>query len=66
MPWKLGSKIIKEGTGWVDGNGTKHPATWTRWSDDEKKAKGLKWEDPSPQEALYDKNFIGEEKLMGI
>ena len=65
MPWKLDDKIINEGTGCVDGNGTKHPAVWSRWSDDEKKAKGLKWEDPSPQEALYDKKFYWGRKANG-
>lgn len=65
MPWKLNNKIVKEGTGWVDGNGTKHPATWTRWSDDEKKAKGLKWEDPSPQDAPYDNRFYSARKANG-
>jgi len=65
MPWKLGSKIIKEGTSWIDGNGTKHPATWTRWSDDEKKAVGLKWENPSPQDAFYDNRFYWGRKANG-
>ena len=65
MPWKLGDKIIKEGRSWVDGDGTKHPAVWTRWSDDRKKAKGLKWEDPSPQEAPYDNRFYSARKANG-
>ena len=65
MPWKLGDKIIKEGTNWVDGNGTKHPATWTRWSDDEKKSAGLKWEDPSPQDTPYDNKFYWGRKANG-
>ena len=65
MPWKLDDKIINEGTGWVDGNGTKHPAVWSRWSDDEKKARGLKWEDPSPQDAPYDNRFYWGRKANG-
>ena len=65
MPWKLGDKIIKEGTSWIDGNGTKHPATWTRWSDDEKKAVGLKWENPSPQDAFYDNKLYSGRKANG-
>ena len=65
MPWKLGDKIIKEGTGWVDGDRSKHPATWAKWSDDEKKAKGLKWEDPSPQEAPHDNKFYSGRKANG-
>ena len=65
MPWKLGDKIIREGTSWVDNDRTKHPAVWARWSDDEKKARGLKWEDPSPQEASYDNKFYWGRKANG-
>ena len=65
MPWKLGDKIIREGTSWVDNDRTNHPAVWARWSDDEKKARGLKWEDPSPQEASYDNKFYWGRKANG-
>ena len=65
MPWKLGDKIINEGTGWAGIDRSKHPSTWARWSDDEKKAKGLKWEAPSPQDAPYDNRFYSARKANG-
>ena len=65
MPWKLGDKIIREGTGWADNDGIRHPTNWNIWTDDEKKAKGLKWEDPSPQEAPFDNKFYWGRKANG-
>lgn len=47
-------RIIRAGRSWTDANGVKHPANWTRWSDDEKTAMGLVWvDDPAP----YDNRF---------
>ena len=57
MPWKYGSKIIREGRGWTDNAGTKHPYNWNIWSDADKKAAGLTWEDPPASEAPYDNRF---------
>ena len=61
MPWKLlninadgEEKIITEGKAWTGDDGTQHPSNWAIWSDDEKKAKGLTWEDPPK---TYDKRF---------
>ena len=48
MPWKHQGKIIREGRGWVDADGVKHPTNWASWSDEEKTAKGLVWQDPPP------------------
>ena len=45
MAWKYGDIYLKEGKSWTETNGTMHPAQWMRWTDDEKKAKGLTWED---------------------
>ena len=57
MPWKYGSKIIREGRGWTDNAGTKHPYNWNIWSDADKKAAGLTWEAPPASEAPYDNRF---------
>ena len=57
MPWKYGNKIIKEGRGWTDDAGTKHPYNWNIWSDADKKAAGLTWEEPPASEAPYDNRF---------
>ena len=54
MPWKLGNRIIKEGRSWKDNNGITHPRNWAIWSDSDKTAAGLTWEDPP---ASYDNRF---------
>jgi len=54
MPWKLGNLTIKEGRSWKHHNGTTHPSNWGSWSDNEKTAAGLVWEDPP---APYDNRF---------
>lgn len=54
MPWTYQGKIIREGRGWVDANGVKHPTNWASWSDEEKTAKGLVWQAPP---APYDSRF---------
>tara|TARA_R100000388_G_scaffold78512_1_gene57263 strand:- start:309 stop:881 length:573 start_codon:yes stop_codon:yes gene_type:complete len=56
MPWKLGNKIITEGRSWSDGT-VRHPTNWAIWSDSDKKAAGLTWEDPPASEAPYDNRF---------
>ena len=53
MPWKLGNKIIREGRSW-SADGITHPANWAIWSDADKKAAGLAWEDPP---ASFDNRF---------
>jgi hypothetical protein len=54
MPWKHDGKIISVGSAWSDSKGIQHPSNWAIWSDDEKKARGLTWEDPP---APYDNRF---------
>ena len=54
MPWKLGNRIIREGRSWKDSNGITHPRNWAIWSDSDKTAAGLTWEDPP---APYDNRF---------
>ena len=58
MPWKLGDKIIKEGRSWSH-DGIKHPTNWAIWSDADKKAAGLTWEDPP---ASFDNRFYWDAK----
>ena len=53
MPWKLGDKIIREGRSWSN-DGVTHPTNWAIWSDADKKAAGLTWEDPP---ASFDNRF---------
>ena len=54
MVWKLNGTAIREGRSWKDANGITHPRTWGVWSDAEKTAAGLVWEnDPAP----YDERF---------
>jgi hypothetical protein len=54
MPYSYNGKIIREGRGWTDDAGIKHPTNWASWSDAEKAAKGLVWQDPP---AAYDNRF---------
>lgn len=49
MAWKLNNAIIRAGRAWTDANGIQHPRNWMIWSDAEKTAAGLVWEnDPTP------------------
>jgi len=57
MVWKYGDVYLKAGTSWTETNGTMHPAQWMRWTDAEKKTKGLTWEDPSPSVEPVDTKF---------
>lgn len=54
MAWKYNNTIIRAGRSWTDSNGIKHPTNWMNWSDAEKTAAGMVWEnDP----ASYDDRF---------
>ena len=48
MPWKTADgKYLKEGRGWTDSNGIKHPSNWMIWTEDYKKnTMNLTWEAP--------------------
>ena len=49
MAWKYNDRIIRIGRSWTDDNGITHPRNWAIWSDDDKVAAGLVWEnDPAP------------------
>jgi len=54
MAWKYNNKIIRMGRSWQDSNGITHPTNWGSWSEADKLAAGLVWEDdPAP----YDNRF---------
>ena len=57
MPWKHNGRTIKAGQGWTDDNNIMHPSNWMIWSDTDKKAVGLTWEDPPASEAPFDNRF---------
>ena len=54
--WTYLGRVIKQGRAWTDAEGVQHPAQWYRWSDDEKAAKGLVW-DESLQPVPFDNRF---------
>ena len=56
MPWKYKEEIIREGVSWAGLNGVKHPSNWSIWTDKEKEAAGLVWEEPQKEES-YDERF---------
>ena len=41
--WTYLGRVIKQGRAWTDAEGVQHPAQWNRWTDEEKAAKGLVW-----------------------
>jgi len=49
-------KVIKVGRSWTDAEGTQHPSQWNRWSEEEKTAKGLVW-NQSLQPIPFDSRF---------
>ena len=54
MPWKYNNVTIRAGKSWVDDNSIRHPRTWSRWSDTEKIAAGLVWQDgPAPFDSRF-------------
>ena len=65
MPWKYKDRIVRAGKAWIDDNGIKHPNIWMRWTDAEKKAFGLTWEDPPASEAPFDNRFYDGRKTDG-
>lgn len=54
MAWKYNDRTIRVGRSWTDDNNIVHPTNWAVWSDADKTAAGLVWEnDPAP----YDNRF---------
>ena len=65
MAYKYSGKVLRVGKAWTDNDGVLHPAQWaTAWTDEEKAAKGIVWEDdPAP----FDNRFYwsaGVEKAL--
>ena len=59
-------KALRIGRGWTDAAGVKHPFSWNRWTDAEKTAHGLVW-DQSLQPVPFDNRFYrsaGVEKAL--
>jgi hypothetical protein len=49
MAYTYNGKIIRAGRAWTGIDGVQHPRNWMIWSDAEKTARGLVWEDdPAP------------------
>ena len=49
MAWTYLGRIIREGRSWTNADGVTHPTSWGKWSDDDKQAAGLVWQDdPKP------------------
>lgn len=56
MPWKTeDGTYLKEGRGWTDSDGIKHPTNWMIWTEDYKKnTMNLTWEEPlGPYDNFY-------------
>jgi len=54
MAWKYNDTYIRVGRSWKDSDGITHPSNWAIWSDEEKSAAGLVWEDDP---ASFDSRF---------
>ena len=62
MAWKYNDTYIRAGRSWQDENGITHPKNWMIWSDEEKAAAGLVWEnDPEP----FDNRFYAGRNADG-
>jgi len=57
MPWKYNGSTLRPGRAFTGTDGTKYPAVWMRYSDSEKAARGITWEDPPASEAHFDNRF---------
>ena len=54
MAWKLNNAVIRAGRAWTGTDGIQHPRNWMIWSDAEKTARGLVWEDdPAPFDSRF-------------
>ena len=66
MPWKKSDgTVVQIGKSWVDDDKIRHPTNWNIWTDDQKKAVGLTWEDPPASEAPFDNRFYSGRKTDG-
>ena len=54
MAWKYNDRIIRVGRSWTNDDGITHPRNWAIWSDEDKVAAGLVWEDdPAPFDSRF-------------
>jgi len=52
--WKYGETVIRVGRSWTNNDGITHPQNWANWSDADKAAAGLVWEDdPAPFDSRF-------------
>lgn len=62
MAWKYNDTYIRAGRSWQDKNGITHPRNWMIWSNEDKAAAGLVWEnDPEP----FDNRFYAGRNADG-
>ena len=52
--WKYGETVIRVGRAWTNNDGVTHPRNWGNWSEADKTAAGLVWEDDP---ATFDSRF---------
>jgi len=57
MPWKYNGATLKVGREFTGTDGTQYPKVWMRYSDSQKSAIGITWEDPPASEAPFDNRF---------
>ena len=57
MPWKYSGNTLKVGKEFTGSDGTQYSKVWMRYSDSEKAAIGITWEDPPASEAPFDNRF---------
>ena len=57
MPWKYNGATLKVGREFTGTDGTQYPKVWMRYSDSQKSAIGITWEDPPASEAAFDNKF---------
>jgi hypothetical protein len=52
--WKYKETVIRVGRSWTNSDGVTHPQNWANWSDADKAAAGLVWEDdPEPFDSRF-------------
>jgi hypothetical protein len=57
MPWKYDGATLRVGKEFTGTDGTQYSKVWMRYSDSEKAAIGITWEDPPASEAPFDNRF---------
>ena len=65
MPWKYNGETLKVGREFTGTDGTQYPKVWMRYSDSEKAAIGITWEDPPASEAAFDTRFYSGRQSDG-